>query len=80
VKARASGLDEVAMKQGIIKQGTTAHHIIPIEDRPELALNISNLIWISSHTHKNIHRAYRKSPAEKKKVQQRLQSIIASKL
>ena len=76
VKARAHGLDEVMWSQGKIEPGTTAHHIIPVEDRPDLKFDLLNLVWISAHTHKNIHREYRKSRSAKEAAQRRLRAIV----
>lgn len=76
VKAHAHGLDEVAWSQGRVEPGTTAHHIIPVEERPDLKFDPRNLVWISAHTHKNIHREYRKSRSDKEAVQRRLREIV----
>lgn len=78
-KQKAKGLDELAWAEGRIEQGTVAHHIIPLEEAPNMALDSSNLIWISAHTHKNIHKAYKRSLGSKKAMQERLQRIISGR-
>lgn len=79
IKTRANGLDEVAWSEGRIEQGTTAHHIEPLEERPDLGLDPTNIVWISAHTHKNIHREYRKSRQAKEAAQRRLRAIVDRK-
>lgn len=39
-------------------KGTLAHHIILIEEDKNLALNLSNLIFVSDEAHREIHRSY----------------------
>ncbi len=78
VKARANGLDEYALSQGRLEQGSIAHHILPIEDRDDLRLAMDNLIFVSARTHNQIHDEYKKSEQNKKAVQVKLKSIIAN--
>lgn len=76
VKARSNGLDELEWSRGHAVQGTLAHHIEPLEDAPDKALDIYNLVWVSAKTHEQIHAAYEKSDAEKKQMQQALRRAI----
>lgn len=41
-----------------IVKGRVAHHIVPVEVAPELALSLSNLIFISDEVHREIHAQY----------------------
>lgn len=78
VKARANGLDEYAFAQGILEIGNTAHHIYPIDERPDLKLSASNLIFLSAKNHNHIHKIYEKD-AEKKLLQVKLCEIVNKK-
>ena len=78
VKARANGLDQYALSEyRMIGVGNTAHHIIPLAEAPELALDMSNLIWVSTQMHSRIHKIYECGPISKKDLQDRLRSIIS---
>lgn len=72
VKSRANGLDEYALAQGRIELGTTAHHIYTLAERPDLALSLDNLIWVSARTHSQIHSEYDKSADARKIMQAKL--------
>ncbi len=77
IKARANGLDEYALSLGIIQQGNTVHHIHPIDERPDLKLSPTNLIYVSARTHNHLHSVYDHSNEEKRALQAELQSITA---
>lgn len=79
VKARANGLDEYAFAQGILEIGNTAHHIYPIDERPDLKLSASNLIFLSAKNHNRIHGEYNKDAVSKKIMQAKLIRIIEHK-
>lgn len=72
VKSRANGLDEYALAQGRLEVGTTAHHIYPLAERPDLKLSMDNLIWVSARTHGKIHAEYDKGGDAKKIMQAKL--------
>ncbi|WP_427112986.1 hypothetical protein [Megasphaera sueciensis] len=76
VKQRAAGLDEYAkvIEHHIVK-GTIAHHIIPVEENPQRAFDVHNLIYVSARTHAAIHAAYNKSVQDKVKMQKVLLAI-----
>lgn len=76
VKARANGLDEYALAQGVLEVGNTAHHIFPIEERPDLRLALDNLIFVSAKSHAAIHREYEKNSDSKYTMQQKLLKAI----
>lgn len=76
VKARANGLDEYALAQGVLEVGNTAHHIFTIEERPDLMLALDNLIFVSARTHAEIHREYEKNSDSKYNMQQKLLKAI----
>lgn len=80
VKASCNGLDLYALKHKRIVIGTLVHHIIPADEAPELALERSNLILVSAATHAIIHAEYEKGLKEKKMMQNKLFSLINSKL
>lgn len=76
VKSRAQYLDEYVMYyEKRMTAGRIAHHIIPVNERPDLALNPQNLVYVSDKTHKKIHDAYRKSGKEKAAMQAKLAKI-----
>ena len=79
VKTRATGLDQYALSEyHMIGVGNTAHHIIPLAEAPELALDMSNLIWVSTQMHSRIHKIYECGPISKKDLQDRLRAIIGA--
>lgn len=51
----ARGLCERCEKRGIIKKGKEVHHKIPIEQRPDLRLDMNNLELLCSDCHNNAH-------------------------
>lgn len=80
VKSRAQYIDEYVMYyEKRMTAGRIAHHIIPIDERPDLALNPQNLIYVSDKTHKMIHDAYRKGGKEKAAMQAKLARIRIKK-
>lgn len=77
VKSRAIGMDQYAYAEfHMLGRGTTAHHIIPLAEAPERALDMSNLIWVSAQMHRRIHATYDRSPEAKRALQDRLRAII----
>ena len=76
VESRANGLDEYAlMYEKRITAGSIAHHIIEIEERPDLKLRMENIIYVSRETHNRIHAAYKRGGKEKLEMQQRQMKI-----
>jgi len=75
VKERANGLDEYELANGRLCKGNLAHHIYTIEDRPDLKLTLSNLIYVSNATHNMIHGEYEKGGEQKQKMQKKLMAI-----
>lgn len=78
VKARANGLDELALAEGRIEKGNTVHHICPIDDRPDLQTSINNLIFLSAKSHNRVHRIYSRDEESKKNLQSKLFAIVSS--
>lgn len=76
-KLKANGLDmwELIVNKRIVK-GTLSHHIEELTENKDRALDITNLIWISDKTHNFIHAEYNKSIESKKKLQEKLFSIV----
>lgn len=80
VKSRAQYIDEYVMYyEKRMTAGRIAHHIIPVDERPDLALNPQNLVYVSDKTHKLIHDAYKKGGKEKAAMQARLARIRMKK-
>ena len=76
VKARANGLDEYELANGIISIGNTVHHIFTVDERPDLKNAPDNLIFVSSKTHNKIHAEYNKGVREKRELQEKLLAIV----
>lgn len=76
VKMACHGLDMYAfyVEHRLVK-GRIAHHIIPISQEPDRALDMGNLIYVSDSSHKKIHDAYSKSDDDKNLMQKKLFSI-----
>ena len=74
-KARANGLDEYLLAEGRLCKGNTAHHILTIDESPELKLSLENLIFVSSSTHNMIHNEYDKGKESRLKMQEKLKAI-----
>ena len=80
VKSRAQYIDEYVMYyEKRMTAGRIAHHIIPVDERPDLALHPQNLVYVSDKTHKLIHDAYKKGGKEKAAMQARLARIRMKK-
>lgn len=77
VKARAYGLDELIYAQEKrIVQGDVAHHIFPLTEHPEEALNPNNLIYLSHKSHNRVHKVYDASEQKKYETQKLLLKCI----
>lgn len=59
-----------------VRHADTVHHIIPREDDTSKALDLDNLIPVSSYTHRLIHAAYAKGQDEKMRMQKILREAI----
>ena len=76
VKARAQFADEYILHyEHKIVEGRIAHHIIPVHERPDLALNARNIVYVSDKTHKMIHDAYDRGEEDKREMQAKLARI-----
>ena len=76
-KASCHGLDLYALYvENKIKLGHTAHHIEEVQEYPELAYELSNLIYVSFSSHNKIHHAYNKSELEKNKMKEFLRECL----
>lgn len=79
IKSRANGLDEYLLAtKGLPVVGSTAHHIYPIDERPDLKTSLENLIFVSTNTHNKIHTEYTKGEKEKRELQKTLEAIVAT--
>lgn len=52
------------------------HHIVPLRDDKELALNVNNLIPLSHKIHNWIEDQYKLNDVDKKKIQERLRELL----
>lgn len=76
VAARAGFQDEyLKYYKARITQGRIAHHIAPVDERPDLRLDGRNIIYVSDKTHQLIHAEYNKGAKEKEEMQRRLYRI-----
>jgi hypothetical protein len=76
VAARAGYQDEYQrFYKGRIHRGRIAHHIAPVDERPDLRLDGKNIIYVSDKTHQMIHAEYNKGKKEKEAMQRRLYRI-----
>ena len=75
VMAAAYGLDEIEFSNGRGIKGELVHHIYPLRERPELALDPGNLICVSAETHAWIHQKY---ATKKKKEIQKMLCVLAN--
>ena len=58
-RQRAHYLDEYELQyRGRMQEGKVVHHIYTPDERPDLALSLSNLVVVSKRTHDKIHQAY----------------------
>lgn len=69
IAQHANNLDEVERSRGNIVFGRISHHIVPVSERPDLAYNPDNIIFVSDRTHAEIHRQYDISADSKHKMQ-----------
>ena len=76
IKARANGLDEYEFTKGNIVRGTVVHHIEPLAEKPELGLDMYNLILLSDSTHRLIHSEYAKGGEACERMKQRLREAV----
>ncbi len=76
IKVRASGLDEYEFTKGNIVKGTIVHHIEPLSEKPELGLDMHNLILVSDLTHQIIHSEYAKGGDACERMKQRLRDAV----
>ena len=76
VKARANGLDEYELARGNIVAGTIVHHIEPLSEKPELGLNMRNLIMLSDLTHQIVHAEYDKCEEACERMKQKLREAV----
>jgi hypothetical protein len=76
VASRAGYTDEyLRYYKGRIQQGRIAHHIAPVDERPDLRLDGRNIIYVSDKTHQMIHAEYGKGEREKREMMMRLYRI-----
>ena len=76
VRMRANGLDEYQLAvNGVIALGTTVHHIYTVDERPDLKIAMSNLIFVSAQTHNMIHAEYKRDAESKSAMQKILWQI-----
>lgn len=70
VMAAAYGLDEVDWNIGQATKGNVIHHIVPLRENPDRALDPYNLICLSAETHSYIHKLYNSN--QKAEIQKQL--------
>ena len=76
VKERAHGLDEYALRYGKrLLKGNITHHILELEERPDLIFDLNNLIYVSTATHNMIHAEYEKGIEQRRAMQEKLKLI-----
>ncbi len=76
IKARASGLDEYELAHGRVVRGTIVHHIEPLSERPDLGLDMRNLIYVSDLTHQIVHAEYAKGEAACARMKEKLREAV----
>jgi 5-methylcytosine-specific restriction protein A len=74
--ARDNYLCQRCKKRNLLTPATMVHHIKPLEDYPELALEIDNLISLCNNCHEQITNRRTKSKRDKIKTKAR---VIISK-
>lgn len=75
-RQRAHYLDEYELKYcGRMSEGKVVHHIYTPDERPDLALSLSNLIVVSNRTHELIHKAYNRGGDELDEMRSKLLAI-----
>lgn len=80
IKIIAHGADELVMAESKQYQaGNIVHHIYTLEEKPDKALDINNLIFLSRKNHKKVHDIYKKEGNEKKLLQAKLIDIVTAR-
>lgn len=75
-RQRAHYLDEYELKYcGRMQEGKVVHHIYTPDERPDLALSLSNLVVVSKRTHDKIHQSYNSSELERDEMREKLMRI-----
>ena len=75
-RSRAGYADEYALHyEHKLVPGKLVHHIVPIDDAPELMLDLNNLVCVSAKTHDMIHAEYKAGGQRKEEMQARLRAI-----
>ena len=75
-RQRAHYLDEYELQyRGRMQEGKVVHHIYTPDERPDLALSLSNLIVVSNRTHEMIHKAYNRGGDELDSMRARLLAV-----
>lgn len=75
-RSRAGYADEYALHyEHKLVPGKTVHHIVPIDEAPELMLDLNNLICVSAKTHDMIHAEYKAGTKRKAEMQVKLSDI-----
>lgn len=75
IKSKFFGLDAYQwIVNKVMVKGTTIHHIIPLADAPEKAMDLNNLILLSEETHNEIHAKYREG--KQKELEELLLKIV----
>lgn len=74
--ATYGGLDLVMLRKHKLMLATLVHHIIPVEDDPNRAFDVANLIPVSSKTHAKIHKIYNSGEKNKKNLQNFLFALL----
>ena len=78
VWARAYGLDEyIYHTTGRAVRADTVHHIEELDDRPDLAYDMGNLVCVSRQTHRMVHIKYR-NKKDKASLQKTLRESIGA--
>ena len=76
IKARASGLDEYEFAHGRVVAGAIVHHIEPLSEKPDLGLDMHNLIFVSDLTHQIVHAEYSKGEEACERMKQKLREAV----
>lgn len=75
VRDRFNGLDLYQLKvNGVMVESKQVHHIIPINENPDLKFSLENLIPLSIETHMYIEKLYKTS--KRKKIQKLLLELV----
>ena len=76
--AKDNYLCQRCKERGLLVPGTLVHHIKPLEDCPELALELDNLISLCNTCHEQIEKR-RQKQGERAKRKKRRARVIVSK-